>query len=238
MRYQKFEQIRDQVVDPQTGEVLERRRDHMTSFRRGVTEDNFVKLYYDVYLATIGAGENALTPLLVELAKRMTYSDEGQIVILIKQVREQIAAALAVSDSYIKKQVAKLCDLGVLAHVGRATYQVSPFVLAKGDWDQIQALQLTYDARLHKLGVDAPRPKYLAEAHKKGYQPTTDDSTPTLEGPEVTKRTPPDPEKLALEAEVAALKAQNAELKKAAESGQIPGQVSFFDAQKPENPEK
>ena len=233
MKYQKFEQMRDQVVDPRTGEVLERRRDHMTSFRRGVTEENFVKLYYDVYLATIGAGENALTPLLIELAKRMTYSTDGQIVILIKRVREQIAAALECSDSYIKKQVAKLCELGVLAHVGRATYQVSPFVLAKGDWDEIQALQLTYDARLHKLGVDAPRPKYLADARKKGYQLVADEVTPTLPEPEVASYTRPDPEKIALQAEVAALKAQ---IKKAAESGQIPGQTSMFDA--PQKPAK
>ena len=240
MRYQKFDQYRDQIVNPQTGEVLERRSEHQTTYSRPISEEAFIKVYYNTYLATLGAVDSPLSTLLIAIGKRMTYSTTGQVVYLTKDARADIAAELGGrSDSYIKHSIKDLCDLGVLARVGgprSATYQVSPFVLAKGDWTDVQALQLSYDAKLHKMGVEAPRPKYIEKAHKQGYQLVADEGTPTLPEPEVASYTRPDPEKIALQAEVAALKAQNAELKKAAESGQIPGQTSMFDT--PQKPAK
>ena len=131
--------------------------------------------------------------------------------------------------------------MGILARVGgprSAKYQVSPFVLAKGDWRDVQALQLSYDARLGQMGVEVPRPKYLEKAHKQGYQLVADEGTPTLPEPEVASYTRPDPEKIALEDTVRRQQQQIAELQQkiAAESDQIPGQTSLFDA--PQTPEK
>ena len=240
MQFQKFDQYRDKIIDPRTGEVVEYRSEHQTTYKKAVSEEAFIKIYYDTYLATLGAVDSPLSPLLIAIGKRMSYSTTGQVVILTKGPRAEIAAELGgKSDTYIKHNIKKLCDMGILARVGgprSATYQVSPFVLAKGDWDEIQALQLSYDARLGQMGVEVPRPKYLEKAHKQGYQLVADEGTPTLPEPEVASYTRPEKEKIALQAEVAALKAQNAELKKAAESGQIPGQTSMFDT--PQKPAK
>ena len=200
-------------------------------------------MYYNTYLATLGAVDSPLSTLLIAIGKRMTYSTTGQVVYLTKDARADIAAELGGrSDSYIKHSIKDLCDLGVLARVGgprSATYQVSPFVLAKGDWTDVQALQLSYDAKLHKMGVEAPRPKYIEKAHKQGYRLVADDVTPTLPEPEVASQyTRPDPEKIALEDTVRRQQQQIAELQQkiAAESDQIPGQTSLFDA--PQPPEK
>lgn len=262
MQFQKFDQYREQAVDPQTGEVVEYRTEHQTTYRRAVSEEAFVKIYYDTYLATLGAADNPLSPLLIAIGKRMSYSTTGQVVHLGKDDRADIAAELGGrSDTYIKHNIKKLCDMGILARVGgprSAKYQVSPFVLAKGDWRDVQALQLSYDARLGQMGVEVPRPKYLEKAHKQGYQPVSDDSTPTLPGAvpaaEITKKTPPDPEKIALEdtvrrqqrqidALMQLLQPQPAKPQKAAkesaENVQIPGQQSFFDMQqKQQKPSK
>ena len=239
--WRKYEQVRDQVVDPRTGEVYVAKSDKLTTIQQGVSEERFVKIYYETYLATLGAGESALSPFLLELGKRMAYSDQGQIIHLTKGTRAEIAKNLGCSDVNVRKMTKKLCDLGVLARIDgphSATYLVSPFIIAKGDWKDIQALQLTYDARLGQMGVEVPRPKYLAEAHKQGYQLVADEGTPTLPEPEVASYTRPDPEKIALEAQVGALQQQLAELQQkiAAESDQIPGQTSLFDA--PQKPEK
>lgn len=241
MQFQKFDQYRDKIIDPRTGEVVEYRSEHQTTYKKAVSEEAFIKIYYDTYLATLGAVDSPLSPLLIAIGKRMSYSTTGQVVILTKGPRAEIAAELGgKSDTYIKHNIKKLCDMGILARVGgprSATYQVSPFVLAKGDWDEIQALQLSYDARLGQMGVEVPRPKYLEKAHKQGYQLVADEGTPTLPGSEVSY-TRPDPEKIALEDTVRRQQQQIAELQQkiAAESDQIPGQTSLFDA--PQTPEK
>ena len=161
-RLERTEEKHYEIVDPETGEITHEARevDLITAFKN-VDEERFVKVYYDVYMATLGANQSSLSPFLMAIGKRMTYSQEGQIVILIKQVRDDIANELGVSYTRVSHMITECVKLGILIRTGRSVYAVSPFVMAKGDWPNVKRLQMRYDAELKKMEISAPRPKYL-----------------------------------------------------------------------------
>lgn len=154
--------ITQNIIDPTTGEITHTQTvSKIHAVTKPMDEENFVKVYYNTFLASIGENQSKLTPFLISVAKRMSYSTEGQQIILIKRVKEEIAKEIGVSLSRVNHMILESKNLGLLISVGRGVYAVSPLILGKGTWDEVRALQITYNKKLQELSIDAPRPSYL-----------------------------------------------------------------------------
>ena len=175
-KFSRFDHIEGDRIDPVTGEII----DHVSATKvsqifKGVPEENFIKVYYDTFLASVGSNESVYTPLLLEIGKRMTWSENGQIVILIKSTKESIARSMGITLGRVNNMISDLVKMGLLIRVERATYAVSPFIMAKGEWDNVLSLQLNYNSALHQIEVSqpnripAPRPEHLKKIEKMGF---------------------------------------------------------------------
>lgn len=181
MKLTRTEKIQGNLLDPDTGEVkcgVDATR--TVSITKNVDEENYIKLYYDTYLASIGANRSYLSPFLIELGKRMSYSKQGQVVTLIKSVKEEIAESLGVSYSRVCHMITECVDRGLLVRASRAVYSVSPMVMAKGDWEDIMALQITYYKELRRCNIEVALPKYLQDSEK--WELHSQRNAPTLPG--------------------------------------------------------
>lgn len=174
-------------VDYETGEIQERVQHKTSTIRKHTTEEEYIKVYYNTFLASLGDASDPLSSFLVELGKRMTYSKDGQVVYLIKPVKEEIAQVIGKSLVTIKRMINRCEKLGLLIHkrdkngnAVRGVYIVSPFVIAKGNWGDVRVLQLKFNAQLEELEITPlAKPKYIAETENKGFQlsdPESDDS--------------------------------------------------------------
>lgn len=162
MKLTRTDTIQGHLINPVTGEVdYDVRAVRSATLTKHVDEENFIKVYYDTYIASVGANHSPLSPFLMELGKRMSYSTSGQIVTLIKPVKLEIAAELGVSLTRIEHMIKECVDLGLIIRTGRGVYAVSPFIMAKGDWAEVKALQLSYNKELQKLKIQAPLPSYM-----------------------------------------------------------------------------
>ena len=162
MKLTRTDEIHGKLFDPITGEnTYDIDASRSVSITKHVDEEAFIKVYYDTYIASVGANHSPLSPFLMELGKRMSYSNDGQIVTLIKPIKEQIAAELGISLTRVEHMIKECVDLGLIIRTGRGVYSVSPFIMAKGDWAEVKALQLTYNKELKKLNIQAPLPTYL-----------------------------------------------------------------------------
>lgn len=97
----------------------------------------------------------------MELGKEITYTEYGQTVILIKPLKERMAANMGVTLGKVNNIITKLVKMGLLTRTARATYEVSPFIIAKDGWAEAKELQLTYDYDQKELKIKAPMPSYF-----------------------------------------------------------------------------
>ena len=171
MKMTKTEEMKGILTDPNTGEILcGIDSTNKVTITKHYDEENFIKVYYDTYIASVGANKSPLSPFLMELGKRMSYSSKGQIVTLIKPVKEEIADSLGISLTRVEHMIKECVDLGLIIRTGRGVYAVSPFIMSKGDWAEVKALQLTYNKALETLNIEAPLPSYLQEAKKSSWE--------------------------------------------------------------------
>lgn len=152
MAIQHTEQFDKFVSDPSTGEILFSASEVKTStISHPVPEDKFIKIYYDAFLQAVdfeGSSESA--SLLVAIGKHMSYAGENQIVVLNKVIKNSIATEINKSVRQVERLIRRFCEVGILKRADSprsATYYVSPFVLAKGKWNQVQKLRLEYTKR-------------------------------------------------------------------------------------------
>lgn len=162
MKYLKVDETQYEMIDPVTGEITQEAREiKHSAIYKDIDEGEFVKVYYDVFTASLGENRGPLTPFLIEVGKRMTYSEDGQIIVLVKEIKESIARSLGVSIVSVNRLITQCVNNGLFIRTGRSVYAVSPLVMAKGKWQNIRALQIAYDAELKKMKIDVPRPEYL-----------------------------------------------------------------------------
>lgn len=149
------------------GQIDEHRN---VTISRQTSEDDFIKIYYDTYLATMGLNASKYSPILIAIGKRMSYSTEGQEVVLIKHTKEDIAKELHISVTRIEHMLKNLVDMKVLYRKGRGVYQVSPFIMSKGEWSNVQELQFAYHHDTQQLDVSAPcRPQLTRTGDNNDY---------------------------------------------------------------------
>ena len=130
------------TVDTQTGEVLQ--RETTVQFSK---EPAYVKLYFDclgTYIKNDGLSESC-NDLLVEVLKRTSYAEDGQVVHLDSYTREQICKATHKSLARLKQAITTWTKNKVLIRVARGVYQVNPYIFGRGEWRDIANLRATFN---------------------------------------------------------------------------------------------
>lgn len=163
-------------IDPETGEIKDIVREiNSTSISRSFKEPNFIKVYYDTLLATIGENSSPLSEFLIAIGKHMVVEDDMQVVQLTKFTKNLIAKEIGKSPDRVKSYIAECVKLNLLYKVGTprsAIYAVSPFIMSKSKPQDVVALQMNYVARQGVLEISKPDPKKKIEQLKfTGFEP-------------------------------------------------------------------
>lgn len=138
-------ETRDTVADVTTGEIL---RQEKTSKRRTSSEPDYIKVYYKVMLSLNGIDSLSLDFILaLSTCIGFANKDDGPILFYNnKTQRRQIGEICHISDNMVSRYIKKATDLGVLFKTAdKGTYEVNPWMIAKGKWEHIQELQTTFD---------------------------------------------------------------------------------------------
>lgn len=130
------------VVDARTGEILHHEKN---TKKKLAAEPDFIKVYYKTMLAVQDIDDLPLSFLLA-LSCHINYANDEKILFFNnKTTRRSIAEACDVKDNMIAKYVQRSVKCGVLFKTGdRGTYEVNPWLLAKGRWDKIRELQASF----------------------------------------------------------------------------------------------
>lgn len=177
MGQMKRQDVRErEIIDPLTGEVIAKERDVNTSvITRHFAEENYIKVYYDTFLAAIGENESPLSDFLIAIGKYMVVRDNMQIVQLTKFTKELIAEDLGRSLTRVEHYITECAKKGILSKMGTgrtATYAVSPFIMSRSKPQDVVALQMNYVARQGVLEISKPDPKKKIEQLKfTGFEP-------------------------------------------------------------------
>lgn len=151
----------------ENGEVhYEYERTTKSSWRETTSEEPYVKLYLYHLASFLGLPDGAMRTLL-GLCANTTLADSvwagrkrdssGRVVgdknakkkaaklYLNSELKRDVAESLGVSIPSIDRHLRELCNKGVLRHVGRSTYQINPYYLARGNWAEVLELRATFD---------------------------------------------------------------------------------------------
>lgn len=132
------------IADLQTGEIL---TDHKTTIKKTSGEPDFIKLYYKTMLAFNGVDDIPLS-FILSLAEHMTWSNDASPLLFFnsRMIRERICATCGIKEAMYKRYVTRCRDAGILFPTPyRGTYEVNPFLIAKGKWDSIKGLRASFD---------------------------------------------------------------------------------------------
>lgn len=130
------------VVNMETGEVTEQE----TVVKKS-EEPDYVKIYLDCLTTFKGLG-TTLNPILLELLRSMSFADAedgGQIIQVTGYLRARVAKKVGKTERRVKQAIAQFVKSGLFRRVGRAAYQVNPYVLGLGKWRDIKALRTKID---------------------------------------------------------------------------------------------
>ena len=109
---------------------------------------NFIKVYLDCIL-TFNGGKYIPSDFLIELCKYVTYDNKNgdqMYVKIAKKERDEIASALGVADSTIKRHLKNCIDNGILFKYNRRAYFIlNPFLIAKDEWHNINELKAEFN---------------------------------------------------------------------------------------------
>ena len=126
------------IIDSETGEVLQQ-----TDVKKSMVEaePNFIKMYVNDILKLKDVPKASNDVLNILLAN-MTY---GNVVVMIKPIKDLIANETGLSLNTINKSIQNLHKSGILIRKDRSVYIVDPNLFAKGKWEDIKKLRLTID---------------------------------------------------------------------------------------------
>lgn len=118
--------------------------------RRVIKEDvepDYVKVYLDMIMTLQGL-PTISSPLLSELLKYMRFADDGQIIVVNRDIREEIQSKLKIRKSRYYQLLKPLLDAGVLAPLHpewrRAKLDsllVNPYIIGRGSWNDIKEIR-------------------------------------------------------------------------------------------------
>lgn len=105
--------------------------------------DGYVKIFESGW--KVKGLEDVSFGLVMDIVRRMTFADEGQIVEINPADKERMARSMGWSSvRQVERMVRKLVDAGVLRKKRRSYYQVNPFMFGRGRQGDIDALRSAY----------------------------------------------------------------------------------------------
>jgi len=133
----------ERVVDHATGEIVSH-ESKVINIRRMDAEPEYIKMYVDD-LGRLKKLTPAATEILLYIAAAVDY--EG-FVSLTAHRKARIALTCGVSAKTIKNAIIEYVRSGVLIRVGRAEYELNPYLFAKGKWRDIRDRRQEFFARI------------------------------------------------------------------------------------------
>lgn len=134
-----------QQVDYETGELMEQTVEKILKVSK---EPNFIKLYLDCMLTFTGT-KHIPSNFLMEICRYINYSNKNKkqmYLTLSKRERDEMAKELGISDSMVKRYIRNCIDSGILFKTDyRACFIVNPFLIAKGEWNNIKELRAEFN---------------------------------------------------------------------------------------------
>ena len=146
------------VIDKATGEILQEETNQKL---RVSTEPDYIKIYYRTMLAVNGIDGLSLDFVLA-LASVISYTNNPDEPILFynnRSVRDKLAMLCAkqdgqpISDNMVARYIKTAKDVGLLFPTKyKGSYEVNPWMIAKGKWQNISKLQagFTFDGEKGK----------------------------------------------------------------------------------------
>lgn len=133
------------VVDVTTGEVLSQSTDKLT---KTSGEPDFVKVYYKTMLAFNGADDIPLQ-FVMALSGHINWANDGEPMLFHnnKIVKENICKVCKIKDTMYARYLSRCRENGLLVPKNgyRGVYEVNPFFIAKGKWENIKQMRATFD---------------------------------------------------------------------------------------------
>ena len=136
-------------VNGDTGEVVKYQKNMVSKV---ASEPPFIKIYLD-YVMYINDMPKKHSGLLMHLIEYMSYAQAdvdygGHVIYVNAHMKRIIADKLNITLGSLNNALTELVKSEVLYRVASGTYQVSPFIIGKGRWEDIERLQfsLTFDA--------------------------------------------------------------------------------------------
>lgn len=130
------------IVDSTTGEIL--RQEHSTK-KKTSSEPDFIKVYYQAMMAINEISEIPLDFLLA-LSAQIGFTNGDKILFYNnKTTRRAICDYCRIGDNMTSKYIKRCVTKGILFSTqDRGTYEVNPWLIAKGKWEHIKELQANF----------------------------------------------------------------------------------------------
>jgi hypothetical protein len=130
------------IVDSTTGEIL--RQEHAIK-KKTSTEPDYIKVYYQAMMAVNEISEIPLNFLLA-LSAQIGFANGDKILFYNnKTTRRAISDYCGIGDNMTAKYIRRSVDKGILFSTqDRGTYEVNPWLIAKGKWEHIKELQANF----------------------------------------------------------------------------------------------
>lgn len=131
------------VIDAASGEIL-----HHETFTKKKTssEPDYIKVYYKAMMAVNDIAEIPLNFLLA-LSAQLGFTNGDRVLFYNnKTTRRNISEYCEVGDNMTAKYIKRAVSAGILfATEDRGTYEVNPWLIAKGKWEHIKQLQANFE---------------------------------------------------------------------------------------------
>lgn len=130
------------VIDTTTGEIL--KQEHELK-RKTSAEPDYIKVYYQAMMAVNKISEIPLDFLLV-LSAQIGFTNGDKILFYNnKTTRRAISNYCGIGDNMTAKYIRRSVTKGILFKTeDRGTYEVNPWLIAKGKWEHIKELQANF----------------------------------------------------------------------------------------------
>ena len=130
------------IIDKSTGEILRQER----AVKKKVSaEPDYIKVYYQAMMAVNDISEVPLDFLLA-LSAQLGFANGDRIFFYNnKTTRRAISDYCGIGDNMTAKYIRRCVDKGILFSTqDRGTYEVNPWLIAKGKWEHIKELQASF----------------------------------------------------------------------------------------------
>jgi len=147
-----YENIKRQdIINAETGEVIQAIMNTTDVFRRADGEGNFIKLYISD-LGKLNKLQHKTMMVLLELVKTMDYKNEISVSIGKKKdmckeldIYNLVNGEKVVGTNVIDQHITKLVKTGLLNRKDKGMYIANPNLFGKGKWQDIKAIRMQFE---------------------------------------------------------------------------------------------